>query len=75
MRTKIDATSVYDTQLSLMTRTHTLVRDRDLLAIHRQTNIPYHWLCRFSAGKIRNPSVNRIQYLYEQLTGKNLLKR
>jgi len=59
---------------SLMLRTRQLLRtdNRDLLQIHKDTKIPFYWLRAFSAGKFTNPSVNRVQKLYENLTGNPL---
>jgi hypothetical protein len=60
---------------SLMVKTLTLSQadKRDLLSIHKDTNLPLYWLREFRAGRIKNPSVNRIQSLYEHYTGKPLL--
>lgn len=38
-----------------------------------QMDTPYHWLTQLMAGNITNPSVNRVQHLYEQLSGKKLV--
>lgn len=36
------------------------------------TGLSYSWLCTFAADQMRNPSVNKVQKLYEYLTGKPL---
>lgn len=41
---------------------------RSLAKIATDTGIPFYWLRQLAAGKIPNPSVNRIQFLYEALT-------
>jgi len=43
-----------------------------LLDIHRLTGLSYHWLTKLSAGNIHDPSVNKIQKLYEFLTGEHI---
>lgn len=59
---------------TLLEKTLKLVRDepRGLLAVAQKTEIPYHWLRKFAAGKIPNPSVNRVQKLFEKLSGKTV---
>jgi hypothetical protein len=57
-----------------------LARVRDLLAatqktnldIYRDTGLQPSWLDTVRRGTTRNPSVNRIQHLYEYLSGKKL---
>jgi hypothetical protein len=56
-----------------MEQTRRLLRTRDLLEVYTATRLPYHWLRKFSAGAYANPSVNRVQFLYEHLTGTKLL--
>jgi len=36
-------------------------------------DISYFWLRKFSSGAFRNPSVNKVQALYEHLSGKQLV--
>jgi hypothetical protein len=50
----------------LNSSTHTLIQ------IHDLTQLPYHWLRKFKAGEIGNPSVNLVQALYEFLHGEQL---
>jgi hypothetical protein len=45
---------------------------RPQLQIATDLKVPYHWLKSFMAGAIPDPGVNRIQYIYEQLTGRKL---
>lgn len=61
---------------SLMTETLRLLKDRNqtLETIMIETGIPFFWLRKFSAGQIAQPSVNRIQKLYEYLSGRRLLE-
>ena len=63
-----------DKQGSLLVKTRYLLeRDkRGLLDIHKETDIPFYWLKKFSSGGFDNPSVNRVQFLYEFLTGAKL---
>lgn len=46
--------------------------DESLLIIHKESKLPYYWLRKFSSGEIADPSVNRVQALYEYLTGREL---
>ena len=66
----------YDRPQSLMTKTKELMDAHSLtiVELHVASNISYYWLMKFSAGKFKNPSVNRVQYLYEFLTGTQLLQ-
>lgn len=65
--------AVFDQTGSLMRRTMEMLRERgDLLKIYTDTKISFYWLRKFANGEFRNPSVNRVQYLYEYLTGKQL---
>lgn len=43
-----------------------------LLRLSKQLAIPYQWLIKFRNGGIPDPSVNRIQLIYETLTGSEL---
>jgi len=40
--------------------------------IYKETNLPYYWLKKFRSGEIKEPSVNRVQRLYEFLAGREL---
>lgn len=44
------------------------------LDIYKDTGLDPNWLSLMSRGKLRNPSVNKVQKLYEHLTGKPLVK-
>lgn len=37
-----------------------------------ETGLPFYWLRDLKAGRSKGPSVNRIQYLYEYLSKKQL---
>lgn len=39
-----------------------------------ESGIPFYWLQKFAAGCFAAPNVNRVQYLYEFLTGTPLIK-
>ena len=62
----------FDRPGSLMEETRLLLKEVNLLELYAQTKIPFYWLRKFAAGTFRNPSVNRVQFLYEYLTGKPL---
>ncbi|UZT28638.1 hypothetical protein pD_gene0031 [Vibrio phage 033B] len=57
-----------------------LAKTRELLLADPRSNyqlslalqLPYHWLRDLENGRCKNPAVNRVQYLYEQLSGKKL---
>lgn len=45
---------------------------RGLLEVAQKTGVPYHWLRKYAAGKIPNPSVNRVEFLFKKLSAKKL---
>lgn len=47
-------------------------RESTLKEIGQRTGLPLPWLYLLTEGGIKNPSVNRIEYLYEHLTGNRL---
>lgn len=46
--------------------------EQTYLEIFKATDIPPHWLTLFAGGKTPDPSVNRVQKLYEYLSGHSL---
>jgi hypothetical protein len=60
---------------SLLTETRRLLKERNqkLMDIQAATGISFFWLRRFNSGEIQEPGVNRIQTLYEYLSGRKLL--
>lgn len=60
--------------LSLQLKTYELLRldKRTLLEVHKESGLPFYWLRKFHACKIAEPSVNKVQALYEFLTNKPL---
>lgn len=67
---------VFDEPQSLMHRTQQLLIHHKLscLDVYKETGINYHWLKKFENGDFNNPSVNRVQSLYEFLSGKKLFE-
>lgn len=63
----------FDQPSSLMLKTIDLLKGRDLLEVYSETKISFYWLRKFVAGSYKNPSVNRVQYLYEHLSGSRLV--
>lgn len=61
-------------RVSLMRHTQDLLHAdlRNMREIARDAQIPYDWLRSFSCDRLPNPSVNRVQALYEFLTRKPL---
>lgn len=59
---------------SLFQRTLELLKttDETIPQIYVDTQLPFYWLQSLREGRIKNPSVNRIQRLYEHLSGKKL---
>lgn len=47
-------------------------KEGSYLDIYKSTGVPPNWLSKFATGKIRNPSVNRVQRLYEYLSTRTL---
>lgn len=74
METEYDQNQGCDREGSLMTATLDLLKkdSRSLLQIYDETGVPFYWLRRFVTGGYKNPSVNRVQYLFEKLSGKKL---
>jgi len=64
----------FDQPQSLMLATIKLAKERDLVTISFETNIPFYWLRKFITECYKNPSVNRVQHLYEHLTSSKLIK-
>jgi|WetSurMetagenome_2_1015567.scaffolds.fasta_scaffold692625_2 hypothetical protein len=60
--------------MSLFDTTRRLLLDSPvpLLRLGKQLVIPYQWLIKFRNGEIPDPSVNRVQLIYETLAGRDL---
>ncbi len=63
----------FDQPSSFMLKTVDLLKQRDLLEVYAETKINWYWLKKFIKLEIPNPSVNRVQYLYEYLSNTNLM--
>lgn len=65
----------FDEPGSLMATTRKLLKDdpRGIVGVHDATSLPFYWLLKFAAGSFKNPSVNRVQFLYEKLAARRLL--
>lgn len=59
---------------TLVLKTRRLLNNRKeaVSKVAKDTGIPLDWLRKFSGGQIPNPSVNRVQFLFEKLSGKSL---
>lgn len=59
---------------TLLVRTRAMLQDcpEDYLSIYKATGCSPWWLSNFKRGKLPDPSVNRVQQLYEYLTGSAL---
>lgn len=64
----------YHQPSQLMLRTMQLLQttDKRQHEIYRDTGIQPNWLSRFATGGIPDPSVNRIEALYNYLSGTTL---
>lgn len=67
--------------VTLMERTRHLLHESHLslpeiyASLHGQgSEITYFWLRKFSAGEVKDPSVNRVEELYTFLTGKPVVR-
>ena len=65
-------TETFDQPGSLMLETQRMLKEQALLTVYSETGISFYWLRKFSSGEFKNPSVNRVQHLYEFLKGKPL---
>ena len=58
---------------TLLLETRELLTGQDLYQIALHTGLPQPWLRTLALGQIVNPSVNRVQKLYEHLSGRKLI--
>lgn len=64
-----------DTSGTLLTRVRELCKAHpSLTQLSEETGLPYFWLNKVVKGETTSPNVNRIQFLYEHLTGHSLLE-
>lgn len=68
--------STFDQPGSLLQITVQLIKKdgRKPAQLCRETGINPWWIYGLLNGKYKNPSVNRIQFLYEHISGQSLLK-
>lgn len=80
MKTYLDKSSPCDARCSLHQKTLDVLRKEmektqdALWLIAARTGVPFHWLVKFNSEEIKAPSVSRVQYLYEQLSGRSLFR-
>lgn len=62
------------TQGSLHAQTLALLRETELslIEVSNATGLPFYWLQKFHYTDVKDPSVNRVQLLYEFLNSKKL---
>ena len=46
--------------------------EQSLLTVHKESGVPFYWLRKFNLGLMKDPSVNKVQALYEYLTNAQL---
>jgi hypothetical protein len=59
--------TLYEQTLELL-----IASDLTLTEIAINADVPYDWLVSIRYDRVKNPSVNRVQQLYEFLSGKPL---
>lgn len=47
----------------------------DISQVAVKTNLQYNWVNKLKRGDIKDPSVNKVQAVYEYLTGRPLLNK
>jgi hypothetical protein len=71
--TRTKKTENYDQPNRLMKKTIELVKKAGLDDVFFKTRIPLGWLQKFANGTFKNPSVNRVVFIYETLTNTKIL--
>ena len=66
---------VFDQPGTLQLVTVKLIKESPLTLpeLYKESGVPFYWLRKFVNNEFKNPSVNRIQYLYQYLSGKKLV--
>ncbi len=62
----------FDEPGSLMLETMALLKRQQYVQVSYETGLPFYWLRKFANNGFKNPSVNRVQFLFEHLTGERL---
>lgn len=62
-----------DSPGTLLQCTVRLLAGRDLIKVASDTGLNYHWLVKLARGRVKDPSVNSVQALYEHLVGTALV--
>ena len=62
----------FDEPNTLLVKLIALIAEKNLsdLELYKETDIPPHWWKCIRTQEVSNPSVNRVQYAYEKLSGK-----
>lgn len=60
---------------TLLERTRAMLAQTEhtYLEIHARTGLRPNWLSALACGRLREPSVNKVQRLYEYLSGQQLV--
>lgn len=59
--------SLYEATLKLVNKD-----PKGLLSVQVRTGVPLYWLRKFAADKIPKPNVNRMQLIFEKLSGRKI---
>lgn len=65
---KCDSIKALDIKTRVLIRNHPL----NLPQLARALEVPYVWLKKYASGAISGANVNRVQHVYEKLTGTKL---
>jgi hypothetical protein len=64
----------FDQPGKLMLATVRLLKDRDIFEVYAATKLSPYWLRKFANLELKNPSVNRVEYLHHFLVTGTLRK-
>jgi len=59
-------------QGTLLTKTRRLLKGADIAEVAAETGLSFYWLNKIAKGEIKDPSVNKVQRVYEKLSRKKL---
>jgi len=57
---------------TLMKRTQELLKKADPIQVSANTKLNFYWILKFGKGEVPDPSVNKVQRLYEYLANTTL---
>ena len=63
----------YDQPGPLMIETIKLIKETGLEKVAFVTLVPFGWIQKLCSGTFKNPSVNRIEHIYQVLSGSKII--